>query len=623
MHVQTRMKGIAVNRSQSLFVLIYICSNCLLSGCQPEDRATEPVSPQQTSVLSNRNSTQQKRGSSNDSVRHSQTRPVFVDVAKTTQLQFEFHSDYVPERLFLPEVMGGGVGCIDFDRDGDIDFFFPNGTILEPTDSGSAEVQHDVLFQSRRSGADFREVSKIASVAGLSYGQGCAVGDLNVDGFEDLYVTNYGKNALYLNNGDGTFTESEDKAVQGQQLWSTSPAWVDLNDDGLVDLYVANYLNVTSENTHPCDYEGIIGYCGPGQYQALPDEVFINQGNGEFVESAAQLGFVAENGKGLAISVLDFDNDLKPEVYVANDMTPNNLYSRTRIGDDAETTPADSKMYSDVAMLSGCAVSESGLHEASMGVACADFDNDLLTDMYLTHFFRQKNTLYHNRGNLTFSDDSRRFQVTKTSNDYLGFGVAPLDFDTNGFVDLFVANGHVLGPNYSPSEMLPQLLENIGGTHFEDLSRHAGEYFQIPKLGRGAACVDFDNDLDADITISHIFQSASLLRNDTDRHGEAIGLILTDRNRNFPVGGRVEFQSGKDHRVWPIVSGGSYLSSPDPRMIVTIPESVAIQGSVIRIFWPSGTVTEYQNLTPGRYWLVREDQRPLVMPRSTMGNVAL
>jgi enediyne biosynthesis protein E4 len=529
--------------------------------------------------------------------------PKFRDVARELGLDFSFHADYTPERFFLPEVMGGGVGCLDYDRDGWIDLFFPNGSYLFPEESPPNSPPPVNGFY-RNTGSGFESISANAGLDHSGYGQGVAIADYNADGFPDIFLANYGENILYCNQGDGTFLPAMPQPP-GKQLWSTSPAWVDLNGDGWLDLYVVNYLNVTRETTHVCEYEGVMGYCGPGEYEALPDEVFLNLGNGEFEEASARLGLVAPDGKGLAVSVLDFDHDLKPEIYVANDMTANFLFSQTKLG----TPDSSSKtLYKDLAAVSGCAVSESGKNEASMGVGCADFDFDQLPDIYLTHFYQQKNTFYHNRGNLMFYDDSRRFRVVTHSNDYLGFGVVPFDYNLDGAMDLFIANGHVLGPNFPISTMPAQLIANVEGKYFEDVSSKAGDYFALRTLGRGAASLDFDNDGDTDIAVSHLPHPCSLLQNETDTTACSIlGLILEDRNRNSPIGGRVEVEGENYKRSYPIVSGGSYLSSPDPRLQIPLPPG----DSTVRIYWTSGKVSEFAELNPGRYWYLREEFPPL------------
>lgn len=587
-----------------------------LGGCRAEvDTAGERAAPKERppSILPPLKNIPTKESGRPSVSREAETTaaaPSFRNVAARLGVNFSFHTDAVPDRYFLPEIMGGGVGCLDYDRDGWIDLYFPNGSRLIPGQAPTKPSPRNAFYRNR-GGLRFDQVAEQAALDHPGYGQGCAVADYDADGFPDLYLTNYGENVLYHNNGDGTFSPVDSDVLGGSHRWSTSAAFVDVNLDGWVDLYVANYLNATEENLHSCDYDGITGYCGPGEFDALPDEVFLNLGDGRFEEAADRLGLRAENGKGLAVSVLDFDNDLVPEIYVANDMTENFLFSRSRM----DPAPSASKKtpYSNVAPISGCAVSESGLHEASMGIACADFDLDHLPDIYLTHFYHQKNTLYHNRGNLVFSDDSRRFRVVAHSNDYLGFGVAALDYDSNGTVDLFVANGHVLGPNYQPSQMLPQLLANVKGKGFEDVSSAAGDYFAGQYLGRGAAGVDFDNDGDTDIVVSHLDHPAAVLSNQTERVYETLGLILEDRSRNAPVGGRVIIETPTYRRTYFIGSGGSYLSSPDPRLLVPVPPK-ADGSHRVEIYWTSGTVAAYDELTSGRYWLLREGREPLTLP---------
>ncbi|MCA9057631.1 MAG: CRTAC1 family protein, partial [Planctomycetaceae bacterium] len=586
-----------------LLLLALLCS----SGCSPEEprsdlppggtSAEDPLPVADRPLLAPRNAAP----SVSDPRR---TKPNFVSVGESQGLQLQFFSDFVPDRFFLPEVMGGGVGCLDFDRDGWLDVFLPNGTVLIP-DESAGDLPRDVLFRRSAANDRFEQVADAAGDALDRYGQGCAVADFDADGFADLYLTNYGANVLYHNNGDGTFAAVSADPVKGSHHWSTSCAWTDLNDDGLPDLYVVNYMNVTEQNIRTCDYNGIGGYCGPGEYDALQDEVFINQGDGTFREQAAELGFTAANGKGLAICVIDFDQDQRAEIYVANDMTENFLYSRSHSAStDASGGPAP--LFQNQAGVAGCAVSESGMNEASMGVACADFDFDLQPDIYLTHFYHQKNTLYHNQGNLNFLDDSRRFRVTVTSNDFLGFGVVPFDFDTDGSMDLFVANGHVLGPAYTPNRMLPQLLDNVEGKWLDDISADAGDYFRTPVLGRGAAGIDFDNDGDIDLCVSHIDVPVALLENRTAHvASRVIGLLLEDEFRNVPVGGRVEIHAGHWHRCYPVTAGGSYLSSPDPRVLIPVPDDVT-EPVTIRIHWPSGTTQELTDPAAGGYWYVRQ-----------------
>lgn len=530
-------------------------------------------------------------------------KPVFQNVAQSLDIDFTYYNDMVPERFFLPEVMGGGAAWFDFDLDGDYDLYFANGCVLEDPVPGSKPRRNP--FYMNGDGKSFVDVTTECHVGHEGYGQGLAVADFDADGFPDLYVTNFGANVLYRNMGDGTFEDVTETAGVGDPLWGTSVAWFDADEDGLVDLYVCNYMDVTLQNKKVCSYNNRKGYCGPGDYEASPDRLYLNRGDGTFVDALDDFGMTAENGKGLAMVIVDFDNDLRPEVYVANDMTPNFLFTRSD-NQNVRSVPDRSKRYCEVGTTSGCAVSDMGLNEASMGVSCADFDGDGAPDMYLTHFYNAKNTLYHNLGGLMFVDDSKRTRVASTSIHTLGFGTIPLDYDGDGAYDLFIANGHVLGPYQDPNEMSPQLLRNDGRGRFDDISSFAGEYFVDRWLGRGAAACDFDNDGDTDITVSHLDRPVAVLRNDTRVESRWIGIDLRSANRVSPVGGRLVLTSGETKRVRPITAGGSYLSNHDRRLLFWLPEG----DYTLEIHWPSGKVDRLVNPEPNRYHRVAEGQFP-------------
>ena len=540
--------------------------------------------------------------------------PRFREIAESAGIRFTFFNDEVPGRFFLPEVMGGGIGWIDFDQDDLIDLYLVNGSRLSHGQSSEKEPINRLFHNSGR--GSFDEVTSFSRAGQNGFGQGCAVGDFDADGFSDLYITNYGANTLLHNNGDGTFSDVTTQAgVSGlfadssTASWSTSTLWFDAEGDGDLDLYVANYLDVRLANNKTCTYHGKPGYCGPGKYHALADYVYLNRGDGSFVESAADLGFFTPEGKGLAVVACDFDNDLRPEVYVANDMTANFLFTQTV----AATGPVSkSHLYHNVANSAGCAVSRSGMNEASMGIACADFDGDGRPDVYLTHYYQMKNTLYHNLGHLLFDDDSLRAGAAATSYESLGFGTSALDYDRDGVVDLFIANGHVLGPHQQPNRMLPQLLHNDGTGRFEDVSSRAGPYFQKRWIGRGVATADFDNDGDMDVAVSHLKRPFALLRNDTNTGRHFVGVLLKTPGRIPPVGGRVTVRSDKRRWTMPIIAGGSYLSSSDSRLVFGLPD--ASTSVSIEVLWPSGRIDRFEHLDVDGYWMILEGRQPQRAP---------
>lgn len=519
--------------------------------------------------------------------------PKFVDVASESNVKFTFFNDAVPERFFLPEVMGGGAGWIDFDLDGWLDLFLVNGSELR-ADLPPSSNHPNGLFQNLGKGK-FRSIPEAAGAVHAGFGQGCAVGDFDADGFPDLYVAYYGQDCLYHNRGDGTFAEITAAAGIRDDLWGSSVAWLDLDADFQLDLYVVNYLNVTLKNHRVCPYENHgPGYCGPGDFEAVPDQVYRSAGDGSFVEVTDEFGFSAPEGKGLAVVVADFDEDLRSEIYVANDMAPNFMFTH---GSGRSTKP-----YIEIGYESGCAVSESGLHEASMGIACSDFDRDGLPDIYLTHFFAQKNTLYRNLGKLSFLDDSRRTRVAATSFHTNGFGTCAIDYDRDGASDLLVTNGHVLGKHHVPNEMESQLLRNDGRGRFDDISSLAGPYFEEKVLGRGLAAGDYDEDGDLDAVITHLDRPVAVLRNDTEAGKHFLGLALDTEWRVPPVGGRVIVRSGASVQVVPIISGGSYLSAPDPRLLLGVEGPTAD----VEIHWSSGRVDHFSGMEVDKYWRLVE-----------------
>jgi hypothetical protein len=334
--------------------------------------------------------------------------------------------------------------------------------------------------------------------------------------------------------------------------------------------------------------------------------VYVNQGDGTFVESADALGLNPAGGKGLAIAALDFDGDLQAEIYVANDMMPNFLFTRGQPAYINHQATGET-LYREVAGPAGCAVSDTGLNEASMGIACGDFDRDQNVDIFLTHFFQQKNTLYRNLGNLLFKDDSRRARVAATSFEFLGFGTVSLDFDRDGALDLFMANGHVLGPKQFPNEMRPQLLHNDGRGRFFDVSDAAGPYFLDLWLGRGVAGGDYDNDGDLDIAVTHLHRPVALLRNDSAAQGHFLGLELVTATRIPPVGGHVVARVGEQQWKVPIMAGGSYLSAHDARILLALPEGAAAD---VEIHWPGGRVDRLSSLGLDQYWRIHPGGEP-------------
>lgn len=544
--------------------------------------------------------------------------PKFTDMALELGVSFTMFNDFIPDRFLLPEVMGSGAAWIDVDGDGWLDLFLANGSTLDP--EAPRQVRPPCRLWRNRLGSWFEEITE-PSGAGVSlYGQGCAVGDFDADGFADIYIAAYGHDRLLHNQGDGSFVDCTQAAEVSDPDWTSSVMWIDVDGDGDLDLYAVHYLKLSLANHKVCEYSGKPGYCGPGNFEGVQDSLFRNLGDGRFEQVAEKLGFRADNGKGLAVAAADFDDDLIPEIYVGNDMTANFLFKRDRPQTTLSSssasapqrdqgplaTPSPATLYREIAQESGCAVSGSGLNEASMGIALADFESDGRCDIYLTHYFHTKNTLYKNLGGLVFDDISNWAKVTATSHESLGFGTAALDYDRDGAWDLFVSNGHVLGPLQQPNEMTAQLLRNDGGI-FTDVSTTAGSYFQRRLLGRSVAMADFDNDGDSDLAVTHLEAPFALLRNDTAATTRSyLGLRFFSRSRCHPVGGKVVLKTNLATRTIPITAGGSYLAASDPRILWGLLEREQME--LIEVFWPSGAISRIRNPAVNQYLDVIEDR---------------
>ena len=408
---------------------------------------------------------------------------------------------------------------------------------------------------------------------------GCLAADYDNDGDADLYLTNFGKNQLYRNNGDGTFTDVTSHAGVGDGNWSVSASFGDFNLDGYLDLYVANYLDYQLETAHACFLEGVHIYCGPHEYPGVRDTLYRNNGDGTFTDVTTRAG-VHNTGKGLGVLFTDYNNDDYPDIFVANDAVPDFLYRNNRDG-----------TFTEVAITVGIAYNSEGRATASMGIASSDYDNDGVSDLFITNFSLEVNSLFQNNGDGFYTMTTFEAGFADSSFSQLGFGTQFFDADNDGTVDLFVANGHVwdnvsdITPSLSYKQK-SQIFKNTGSGQFKDASETAGPFFKRPIVGRGVAIGDYNNDGAVDILVTRCGEAPVLLRNDSQTHNWVkIRLVGTESNRDG-IGAKVWVQTNETMQFREAICGGSYASGSELMLHFGIGTHETIQS--IKVKWQNG-----------------------------------
>jgi hypothetical protein len=587
---------------------LLICAISLLQFAGCDDRPAITPTPAATTPGPGTNAVpkpasgslkfERRRGPREESAPSASECPRLVDVAQSSGISHVYENGAAGQ-LLMVEATGGGCGWIDFDHDGLWDLYLNQGG--DPATASPADRPPHQLYRNVGQGR-FEIATAGCAIDEHGYGQGVAVGDFDNDGFDDIYVANVGGDSLYQNCGDGTFRNVTPASGIHQRTWSTTAAWGDIDLDGDLDLYVCMYAVYDPYHPRLCrNSRGSPGICHPNVMEPIPDECYLNLGDGSFLAVAAERGLAGPGNMALGVAIADFSNDGWPDIFVANDTRANFLF----INDGTAH-------FHESAAVLGCAVNTNGSPQANMGIALGDYDRNGWLDLFVTHYTGEWNTLYRNRGAEGFQDVSALEGLVPSKLDKLGFGTIMADLNYDGFDELFVANGHV-DPNRDEQfefEMISQLY-TWQGPRWHEQTADAGEYFERKMIGRAVATADYDNDGDLDLAVVPQNSPVALLNNQSQL-GHWLKLEFIGRRSNRRgIGTRVVARFGDRTIMQELAGGTSYCATNQPALFFGLGDwSVGVD---LEIRWPCGAVQTLRDVIPNQ-------SRVLLEPLAADGN---
>jgi hypothetical protein len=517
-------------------------------------------------------------------------------------IAFSLDSGETPQR-HAPETMAGGVAVFDYNGDGNLDILFANGANIDTLKKDSPKYWNH-LFRNNGDGT-FTDNTEKAGLKGTGFDVGVAIGDYDNDGYDDIFVAGIYRNTLFHNNGDGTFTDVTEKAGLAQPdkqygpLWSVGAAWVDVNNDGVLDLFVVNYLSWDGSKEPDCKFNGKPEYCHPKFYKELPNQLFINKGNGTFSDVSAQAGIRSHPGKGMGVGIADYDCDGLPDIFVANDKLFNSLFHNKGDG-----------TFDELAFESGVALPEHGNLISGMGVDFRDLNNDGLPDIAIAALQNETFPVFQNNGKGGFAEITARSGMTTLSNPMSGYSVNIADFDNDGWKDVFVSRGDVASPNMASRIQVEQnntVFRNLGDGKFAALTAEAGFTAQPPQRQRGAAVGDFNHDGKLDLVVTALSAPAEIWMNDSPggNHWLEFALRGTTSNRDG-IGAKIKVTAGGKTQYNHMTTASGYASSSAGPVHFGLGDAKVADEVEIR--WPSGTVQTLKNVAEDQILVVKEPQ---------------